>query len=88
MPAKDKADTEKQQPKNIPQQPVKNNSTQQQQQSKTGETIIYFGKGTDVKNAKNDAKTTKTTTQDTKKKKLPEPKVIDFGDEYYDLEGF
>ena len=54
-----------------------------------GETIIYFEDGNTAKDKTAKPKTVdKTTDKNKKKKKKAEPKVIDFGDEYYDLEGF
>lgn len=60
-----------------------------QQPQRVGETIIYFEDGKTAKDKTGKPKTVdKTTDKNKKKKKKAEPKVIDFGDEYYDLEGF
>lgn len=60
-----------------------------QQPQRVGETIIYFEDGKTAKDKTGKPKTAdKTTDKNKKKKKKAEPKVIDFGDEYYDLEGF
>lgn len=68
------------QPKTVPNKP---------QPQRPGETIIYFENTPKEKTQKNNQKTpVKPTSKDGKAKKKAEPKVIDLGDEYYDLEGF
>lgn len=86
------------QPSNAPlpsRQPVK---TQQGAKPKTvpdkqpqqvGETIIYFEVAPAANKQKNNLpKPDKTAKKEDKTRKKDEPKVIDLGDEYYDLEGF
>ena len=68
------------QPKTVPNKP---------QPQRPGETIIYFENNSKEKFQKNNPKTpAKPASKDEKAKKKAEPKVIDLGDEYYDLEGF
>lgn len=59
------------------------------QPRRQGETIVYFDNNPEGKTQKNNQKTTaKPAPENDKAKKKAEPKIIDFGDEYYDLGGF
>ena len=85
----------KKSPQKVPTQPVQPAKAKpkqvpsKQQPQRVGETIIYFEDGKTANDKTGKPKTAdKTTDKNKKKKKKAEPKVIDFGDEYYDLEGF
>lgn len=58
-----------------------------QPQNKGG-TIIYFENDKNGKNQNTPKPLPKAADKQTKQKKKAEPKTVDFGDEYYDLEGF